>query len=80
MTALNAKNGGRAAGCNHQGGRQVRDVRLVACTEHGIEVHGVLWIIDELRRHDIETPVTPAEALRPFDPRSDGPAATPRAA
>jgi predicted nucleic acid-binding protein len=40
-------------------------LRTVA-TEHGIEVHGVLWIIDELHRHEIETPVTLAEALRLF--------------
>ncbi|HEX5370301.1 MAG TPA: hypothetical protein VFY10_12875 [Dehalococcoidia bacterium] len=40
-------------------------LRTVA-TEHGIEVHGVLWIIDELHHHEIETPATLAEALRLF--------------
>ena len=40
-------------------------LRAVA-TEHGIEVHGVLWIIDELHHHKIEAPATLAEALRRF--------------
>lgn len=40
-------------------------LRTVA-TEHGIEVHGVLWIIDELHRHEIAKPATLAEALRLF--------------
>lgn len=40
-------------------------LRTVA-TERGIEVHGVLWIVDELHRHEIETPATLAEALRLF--------------
>jgi predicted nucleic acid-binding protein len=40
-------------------------LRTVA-TEHGIEVHGVLWIIDELHGHALETPVRLAEALRLF--------------
>ena len=41
-------------------------LRMVA-TEHGIEVHGMLWIIDELHRHEIETPFRLAEALRLFN-------------
>lgn len=40
-------------------------LRSVA-TEHGIEVHGVLWIIDELHRQKIEAPATLADALRRF--------------
>jgi predicted nucleic acid-binding protein len=40
-------------------------LRTVA-TEHGIEVHGVLWIIDELHHHTIEAPATLADALRRF--------------
>jgi predicted nucleic acid-binding protein len=40
-------------------------LRTVA-TEHGIEVHGVLWIISELHRHAIEAPATLAKALRLF--------------
>ena len=40
-------------------------LRMVA-TEHGIEVHGVLWIIDELHQHGIETPIRLVEALRLF--------------
>jgi predicted nucleic acid-binding protein len=40
-------------------------LRTVA-TEQGIEVHGVLWIIDEIHRHGIEAPPTLAAALRLF--------------
>jgi predicted nucleic acid-binding protein len=36
-------------------------------TRHGIEVHGVLWIIDEIHRHAIEDPATLAAALRFFE-------------
>lgn len=42
-----------------------RLLRSVA-TDHGIEVHGVLWIIDELHRHAVEPPATLAAALRLF--------------
>lgn len=36
-------------------------------TKHGIEVHGVLWIIDELHHYAIEAPDTLAAALRMFE-------------
>jgi predicted nucleic acid-binding protein len=36
-------------------------------TQHGIEVHGILWIVDEIHRHALETPATLAAALRFFD-------------
>jgi hypothetical protein len=36
------------------------------CTEHGIELHGVLWIIDELYDYAIEAPAALAAALRLF--------------
>jgi predicted nucleic acid-binding protein len=42
-----------------------RLLRSVA-TDHGIEVHGVLWIIDELHGHAIEAPSVLAAALRLF--------------
>lgn len=34
---------------------------------HGIEVHGVLWIFDEIHRHTLETAATLVAALRLFE-------------
>lgn len=41
-------------------------LRSVA-TDHGIEVHGVLWVLEELHRHKIVAPGALASALRLFE-------------
>lgn len=53
----------------HQGSILVTGDGLLRAlaTSHGIEVHGVLWIIDEIHRHAIETPATLVAALRLFE-------------
>jgi predicted nucleic acid-binding protein len=33
-------------------------------TRHGIEVHGVLWIVEELRRHNVENAASLVAALQ----------------
>jgi len=41
------------------------ELRTLA-TQHKMEVHGVLWVIDELHRNQIEKPKTLLAALRAF--------------
>lgn len=38
-------------------------LRTVA-VKHGLEVHGLLWIVDEMRRHDVENAASLLAALR----------------
>ncbi len=40
-----------------------RVLRTLA-SKHGIEVHGVLWVVDELHRHGLENDASLAAALR----------------
>ncbi len=44
--------------------RHRRQTPLPAREQHEIEVHGVLWIVDELRRHDVLEAEVLASALR----------------
>jgi predicted nucleic acid-binding protein len=54
---------------SHDGCILVTGDRLLRAlaTRHGIEVHGVLWIVAELHRHKLQTPRDLVAALRLFE-------------
>jgi predicted nucleic acid-binding protein len=54
---------------DHDGCILVTGDRLLRAlaTDHGIEVHGALWIVDEIHRHRLSTPTALVAALQLFE-------------